>query len=172
MSTENDTLNAVTMLFGHLLTNAAQIFDDIRTYWSPDAVKRVTGREITGIAKNGMIHLINSGPASLDGTGRQLLDGKSAMKPIWDISEQEVQACLEATKLFPAVDFFRGGVYSTDFQTVGGMPVTMARLNIIAGIGPVLQIAEGYTVDFRKIFTMCSIKGRILHSRPHGLYLI
>ncbi|MDQ1914099.1 L-fucose isomerase [Paenibacillus sp. GD4] len=147
LSTENDTLNAVTMLFGHLLTDAAQIFADVRTYWSPDAVKRVTGHELTGLARHGMIHLINSGPAALDGTGRQRKDGKAAMKPFWEITEQEVKACLEATAWCPAVDFFRGGGFSTDYQTAGGMPVTMARLNLIQGLGPVLQLAEGYTVD-------------------------
>jgi L-fucose isomerase len=145
MSTENDTLNAVTMLFGHLLTDAAQIFADVRTYWSPDAVKRVTGQELTGPASKGIIHLINSGPASLDGTGEQRIDGKPAMKPFWDITEDEVKKCLEATEWCPAVDFFRGGGYSTDYLTAGGMPVTMARLNMVENLGPVLQLAEGYT---------------------------
>lgn len=147
LATENDTLNAVTMLFGHLLTDAAQIFADVRTYWSPDAVKRVTGHTLEGKAANGIIHLINSGPAALDGTGRQTRDGKPVMKPFWEISEQEVQACLDATKWCPAVDFFRGGGFSSDFTTREGMPVTMARVNLIAGVGPVLQIAEGYTVE-------------------------
>ncbi len=147
ISTENDALNGITMLFGHLLTNAAQIFADVRTYWSPDAVKRVTGKSLTGLAENGVIHLINSGPAALDGTGRQTIDGQPAMKPFWDITEEEVRQCLEATRWCPAVDFFRGGGYSTDFLTRGGMPVTMARINLIKGLGPVMQIAEGYTVD-------------------------
>jgi L-fucose/D-arabinose isomerase len=147
LATENDTLNGITMLLGHLLTNAAQIFADVRTYWSPEAVKRVTGHQLAGRAENGIIHLINSGPAALDGTGRQTIDGQPAMKPFWDITEQEVQACLDATKWCPAVDFFRGGGYSTDFTTREGMPVTMARINLIAGVGPVLQLAEGYTVE-------------------------
>lgn len=148
VSTENDTLNAVTMLFGHLLTNSAQLFADVRTYWSPDAVERVTGHKLTGAAANGVIHLINSGPASLDWTGAQTAaDGTPAVKPYWDITEQEAQACLDATLWRPAVDFFRGGGFSTDFTTKGGIPVTMARVNLIAGIGPVLQIAEGYTVE-------------------------
>lgn len=147
ISTENDTLNAITMLFGHLLTNAAQIFADVRTYWSPDAVKRVTGHELAGIAHNGIIHLINSGPAALDGTGQQQLNGKPAMKPFWEITEGEVGKCLGATSWCPAVDFFRGGGYSTDFLTQGGMPVTMARINLVKGLGPVLQLAEGYTAD-------------------------
>jgi L-fucose isomerase len=147
VATENDTLNGITMLFGHLLTNAAQIFADVRTYWSPDAVKRVTGHELTGPAQNGIIHLINSGPAALDGTGQQTIDGQPAMKPFWEITEGEVKACLEATRWCPAVDFFRGGGFSTDFTTKAGMPVTMARINLVAGIGPVLQLAEGYTVE-------------------------
>lgn len=147
LATENDTLNGITMLFGHLLTDAAQIFADVRTYWSQDAVKRVTGHTLTGIAANGVIHLINSGPATLDGTGRQTINGKPAMKPFWDIKEEEVQACLDATRWCPAVDFFRGGGFSTDFTTKAGMPVTMARINLVTGVGPVLQLAEGYTVE-------------------------
>lgn len=147
LATENDTLNAVTMLLGHMITNSAQIFADVRTYWSPEAVRRVTGRELTGLAQNGVIHLINSGPASLDGTGRQTVNGKPAMKPYWDITREESQKCLDATLWCPAVDFFRGGGFSTDFQTTGNMPVTMARINIVKGLGPVLQLAEGYTVD-------------------------
>jgi L-fucose isomerase len=147
ISTENDTLNGITMLFGHLLTDAAQIFADVRTYWSPEAVHRVTGHKLQGMAENGIIHLINSGPAALDGTGCQTIDGKPAMKPFWDITEQEVNECLEATKWCPAVDFFRGGGFSTDYTTKAGMPVTMARINLIQGLGPVLQLAEGYTVE-------------------------
>lgn len=147
ISTENDTLNGVTMLFGHLLTNSAQIFADVRTYWSPEAVNRVTGKEMTGMASNGIIHLINSGPAALDGTGQQQKDGKPAMKPFWEISEKEVNQCLEVTEWCPAVDFFRGGGFSTDYTTRGEMPVTMARINLVKGLGPVLQLAEGYTVE-------------------------
>lgn len=147
LATENDTLNAVTMLFGHLLTNAAQIFADVRTYWSPDAVKRVTGHTLEGAAQHGVIHLINSGPASLDGTGRMTTDGRPAMKPFWDITEAEAKQCLDATRWCPAVDFFRGGGFSTDFTTCAGMAVTMARINLISGVGPVLQLAEGYTVE-------------------------
>lgn len=147
LATENDTLNGITMLFGHLLTDAAQIFADVRTYWSPDAVERVTGYRLTGKAENGIIHLINSGPAALDGTGRQTAGGAPAMKPFWEIGEEEVRACLEAVKWCPAVDFFRGGGFSTDYTTQAGMPVTMARINLVAGLGPVLQLAEGYTVE-------------------------
>ncbi|MEK0316821.1 L-fucose isomerase [Cohnella sp. 56] len=147
LATENDTLNAVTMLFGHLLTNSAQIFADVRTYWSPDAVKRVTGYTLEGQAAGGVIHLINSGPAALDGTGRQTKDGQPVMKPFWEITEQEVQDCLGATEWCPAVDYFRGGGFSSDFTTRAGMPVTIARVNLVAGVGPVLQLAEGYTVE-------------------------
>lgn len=147
LATENDNLNGITMLFGHLLTNAAQIFADVRTYWSPEAVKHVSGYEMTGLAKGGIIHLINSGPAAIDGTGEQTIDGKPAMKPFWDITEEEVEQCLGAVKWRGAVDFFRGGGFSTDFTTKSGMPVTMARINIIGGLGPVLQLAEGYTIE-------------------------
>ncbi len=148
VATENDALNGVAMLFGHLLTNTAQIFSDVRTFWSPESVKRVTGKELTGRAANGIIHLINSGSTTLDGTGKQRLEGKPIMKPFWDITEEEVKACLAATTWFPANrDYFRGGGYSSNFLTDGGMPVTMSRLNLVKGLGPVLQIAEGWTVD-------------------------
>lgn len=147
-ATENDSLNGVVMLFGHLLTNTAQIFSDVRTYWSPEAVKRVTGKELTGFAANGIIHLINSGATTLDGTGRQRLNGKPAMKEPWNINDEEIKACLAATTWAPANrDYFRGGGYSSNFLTQGGMPVTMSRLNMVDGLGPVLQIAEGWTVD-------------------------
>lgn len=148
VATENDACNAVPMLFGHLLTNTAQMFSDVRTYWSPESVERVSGMKLEGLAKNGIIHLINSGSTTLDGTGRQCIDGQPAMKPFWDISEQEVADCLEATTWFPANrDYMRGGGYSSNFLTKGGMPVTMSRINLIKGLGPVLQIAEGWTVD-------------------------
>jgi len=148
VATENDCLNGVCMLFGHLLTNIAQIFADVRTYWSPAAVKRVTGYELTGRAAGGMIHLINSGAASLDATGRMTVNGQPAMKPFWEITPDEVGQCLGAAEWYPAsVGYFRGGGYSSGFLTLGGMPVTMARLNLVKGLGPALQIAEGYTVD-------------------------
>jgi len=148
VATENDSLNGIVMLFGHLLTNTAQIFADVRTYWSPESVERVTGYNLTGAAENGLIHLINSGPATLDGTGQQEIDGKPAMKPFWEITEKEAAKCLEATSWRPAsVEYFRGGGYSSDFLTRGGMPLTMSRINLVKGIGPVLQIAEGYSVD-------------------------
>lgn len=148
LATENDNLNATSMLFGHLLTNTAQIFADVRTYWSPDAVERVTGKTLTGRAENGIIHLINSGPAALDGTGQQEIDGKPAMKPYWDITPDEVARSIDATEFCPADrGYFRGGGFSTRFKTRGEMPVTMSRINIIDGLGPALQIAEGWAVE-------------------------
>ena len=151
VATENDGLNGVCMMFGHLLTGTAQIFADVRTYWSPDAVKRVTGKDLTGKAANGIIHLINSGAAALDGTGRQMADGQPVMKPYWDITLKEAQECLDNTTWGPAeLGYFRGGGFSSTFLTMGEMPVTMTRLNIIDGIGPVFQIAEGYTVELEQ----------------------
>ena len=148
VSTENDTLNGVCMMLGHLITNSAQIFGDIRTYWSPDAVKRVTGQTLSGKAKDGVIHFINSGSATLDGTGRQTENQKPVMKPYWEITRDEAEACVEATRWYPANrEYFRGGGYSSQFLTRGEMPVTMSRINIIKGLGPVLQLAEGYAVN-------------------------
>jgi len=148
VATENDSLNAIAMLFGHLLTGTAQIFADVRTYWSAEAIKRVTGQNLTGVAQGGLIHLINSGPAALDGTGCQSIDGKPAIKPFWDITTGEVEKCLNATSWrYADLGYFRGGGYSTDFTTKGGMPVTMSRINLIKGLGPVMQIAEGYTAE-------------------------
>ena len=149
LATENDALNGTAMLFGYLLTNTAQIFADVRTYWSPEAVERVTGKPLTGKAANGIIHLINSGAATLDGSARQSdKDGNPAMKPFWEISDEEAQACLDATCWVPANrEYFRGGGFSSKFLTRQNMPCTMTRLNLIKGIGPVLQIAEGWTVE-------------------------
>lgn len=149
VATENDCCNGIAMLFGHLLTNTGQIFSDVRTYWSPEAVKRVTGKELTGRAAGGIIHLINSGATTLDGTGRQCdAEGNPVMKQPWDINEKDVEACLAATTWRPANrDYFRGGGFSSNFLSRGGMPVTMSRLNLVKGLGPVLQIAEGWTVD-------------------------
>lgn len=147
-ATENDSLNGVSMLMGYLLTNTAQIFSDVRTCWSPEAVKRVTGNKIEGIAENGIIHLINSGSAALDGTGQQEISRKPAIKPFWEITESEVKKCIDATLFRPAdLSYFRGGGFSTDFTTRAGMPVTMSRINLIKGLGPVMQIAEGYNVE-------------------------
>ena len=120
----------------------------MRTYWSPQAVRRVTGHELTGRAENGILHLINSGPATLDGTGHQFRDGKPVMKPYWDITPDEVEKCLNATTWHASmVEYFRGGGWSTRYKSLGEMPVTMCRVNLIDGLGPALQIAEGYTVD-------------------------
>jgi L-fucose isomerase len=146
VATENDALNGVSMLFGHLLTGTSQIFSDVRTYWSPEAVQRVTGWKPEGAAKDGFIHLINSGATTMDGTGKQKLNGKPAMKPYWEITPEEAGACLDATSWrYADLGYFRGGGYSSDFLTEGGMPVTMSRLNLVKGVGPVLQIAEGVT---------------------------
>lgn len=152
IATENDSLNAIPMLFGYLLTNRAQIFSDVRTFWSPEAVKRVTGKELSGLAKNGIIHLINSGPTTLDGSGQQTdQEGNPVMKPFWEITDEDMDACLRATEWCPGVlEYFRGGGYSSRFLTRGGMPVTMSRINLVKGLGPVLQIAEGYSVDIPK----------------------
>ncbi|MEK3792381.1 L-fucose isomerase [Paenibacillus sp. FSL R7-0204] len=148
VATENDSLNGVTMLFNYLLTNTAQIFADVRTFWSPAAVKRVTGYELEGAASGGLLHLINSGSAALDGTGEQSIDGKPAIKPFWDTTDEEAAACIAQTQFRPASqEYFRGGGFSTDYLTRGGMPVTMARLNLVKGLGPVLQLVEGYTVE-------------------------
>lgn len=149
LATENDALNGTAMLFSHLLTNKAQIFADVRTYWSPDAVERVTGKKLEGVASGGIIHLINSGAATLDGSGQQSDEnGQPVMKSFWDISEKEAQACLDSTIWVPANrEYFRGGGFSSKFLTRGGMPCTMVRLNLVKGLGPVLQIAEGWTVE-------------------------
>ena len=147
-ATENDSLNGASMLLGYLLTNTAQVFADVRTYWSPEAVRRVTGHTLEDRAAGGVIHLINSGPATLDATGRMERDGQPVMKPFWEIEEAEVGRCLEATTWYPAVTgYFRGGGYSSQFVSRGGMPMTMSRINLVAGLGPVLQLAEGWTVD-------------------------
>ena len=151
MATENDTLNGVSMLFNKLLTNTAQIFADVRTYWSPEAVKKATGYELEGAAKDGkgFIHLINSGAACLDACG-EVKDraGKPVIKPFWEMTEKDQLACLKATEWCPADNgYFRGGGFSSRYLTRGEMPATMVRLNLVKGIGPVLQLVEGYTVD-------------------------
>ena len=148
MATENDALNGIAMLFGHLLTGTAQIFSDVRTYWSPKAIKRVTGMELTGLAKEGIIHLINSGSSTMDGTGQQSINGEAVLKPFWKISEEEVEKCCSATKWDAVIrEYFPGGGFSSNFLTKGGMPMTMSRVNIVKGLGLVLQLAEGWTVD-------------------------
>ena len=148
MATENDALNGIAMLFGHLLTQTSQIFADVRTYWSPEAVKRVTGMELTGKAKDGMIHLINSGSASMDGTGQQESNGQPALKPFWEISEEEMEKCLTSTKWDAVInEYFRGGGFSSNFLTRGVMPMTMSRVNIIEDLGLVFQLAEGWAIN-------------------------
>lgn len=151
LATENDSLNGVSMLLGHLLTNTASIFSDVRTFWSPEAVKRVTGYTLEGRAAHGIIHLINSGATTLDATGQQSnKQGEPAMKPFWEINQDEVNKCLKATTWSPAnCGYFRGGGFSSNFLSKGGMPVTMSRINMIKGQGPVMQIAEGWTVDIQ-----------------------
>ena len=148
-ATEDDHLNAVSMLFGNLLTNTAQIFADVRTYWSPESIERVTGWKPEGMLKDGAIHLINSGACTLDATGEQTKDGQPVMKPFWEITEGEVDAMLKATKWGPSsLEYFRGGGYSSKLLSKAGMPVTMCRLNLVKGVGPVLQLAEGWTATF------------------------
>ena len=151
LATENDVLNGLGMLFMKLLTNKAQIFADVRTYWSGDAVKRVTGYEIEGKAKeaDGFIHLINSGAACLDACGEAKdADGNKVMKAWYDVTEEDQDAILKATTWNAADNgYFRGGGYSSRFLTQAEMPCTMIRLNLVRGLGPVLQIAEGWTVN-------------------------
>lgn len=148
VATENDTLNGVAMLFGHLLTNTAQGFSDVRTYWSPEAVKKASGYKLAGDAANGIIHLINSGSTTLDATGEQSVKGKPAMKPFWEIKPEEAEKCLGATKWPAAInEYFRGGGFSSCFTSKAGMPVTLSRVNLVKGLGPVLQLAEGFTVE-------------------------
>ncbi|MDR2600502.1 MAG: L-fucose isomerase [Oscillospiraceae bacterium] len=151
-ATENDSLNGISMLFTHLMDGAASIFADVRTYWSPDAVERVTGVKLDGLAKDGFIHLINSGAAALDGSGGSKNDNKeSTMKPWWDMTDIDIKACLDKTSWCPANNgYFRGGGFSSKFETEGTMPVTMLRLNLVDGLGPVMQIVEGYTIDLSK----------------------
>ena len=148
VATENDALNGASMLFGHLLTNTAQIFADVRTYWSPAAVKQISGQALEGMAENGLIHLINSGAATLDGTGQMTQAGQPVMKPWWEITPAEAEACLKATTWYPGVlEYFRGGGFSSGYLSRGGMPMTMCRINLVSGLGPTLQIAEGFSVD-------------------------
>lgn len=136
------------MLFGYLLTNTPQIFSDVRTYWSPESVKRVTGYELEGHAKDGFLDLRNSGSTTLDGAGKATRDGKPVIKPWWEVTEEDQKAALEATTFHPSgYEYFPGGGWSTHFRTSGEMPVTMCRINLVYGQGPVLQIAEGWTID-------------------------
>lgn len=149
LATENDSLNGTAMLMAHLLTNRPQIFSDVRTYWSPEAVKRVTGKELTGKAAPGIIHLINSGATTMDGCGQSSdAEGQPVMKPFWEMTDEDERRCLEHSQWMPADrDYFRGGGFSIHFVSRGDFPATMARINIVDGLGPVLQIAEGWVVD-------------------------
>jgi L-fucose isomerase len=148
VATENDAMNGVPMLFGYLLTNTAQMFSDIRTYWSPEAIKRVTRIKPDGMASNGVIHLINSGASALDFSGRQTKNNEPCIKPFWEITGKDAEACLNATQWPPAeTGYFRGGGFSSQFDTKGTMPITISRVNLVKGLGPVLQLAEGWTVE-------------------------
>lgn len=160
VATENDCLNGATMLMGHLLTGTAQIFADVRTYWSPAAVKKAAKYKLSGRAADGILHLINSGPAALDGTGEQRIKGKPAMKPFWEITPQEAANCLKATEWCNSIkEYFPGGGWSSRFRTRGGMPITAARINIVKGLGPALQIAEGWTVELpRKVHDILDMR--------------
>ena len=148
-ATENDTLNGVAMMLGTLVTGTAPCFHDVRTYWSPEACERVTGHKPTGVAKDGFIHLINSGATALDGSGAVTNDkGEHVMKPFWEMTDKDVNACLEATDWCRAnYEYFRGGGFSSHFRCAAEMPVTMLRVNIVEGVGPVLQLAEGWTAN-------------------------
>ena len=148
-ATENDTLNGAAMLLGTLVSNTAPCFHDVRTYWSPEACERVTGHRPGGVAKDGFIHLINSGATALDGSGAaKNAEGKGCMKPFWDMTPEDVSACLAATDWCRAnYEYFRGGGFSSHFRCRAEMPVTMLRVNMVDGVGPVLQIAEGWTAD-------------------------
>ena len=149
LATENDSLNGASMLLAHLLTNLPQIFSDVRTYWSPEAVKRVTGKELTGKAAPGIIHLINSGATTMDGCGQSTdSQGNPVMKTFWEMTDEDQKKCLENCWWMPADrDYFRGGGFSIHFVSKGDFPATMMRINIVDGLGPVLQIAEGWVVN-------------------------
>lgn len=151
-ATENDNLNGICLLFSNLLTGCAGIFADVRTYWSPKAVERVTGWKPEGEAEQGFIHLINSGAACLDASAAaKNSEGEGVMKPWWDMSDEDIDACLKATRWCPAeLCQFRGGGFSSQFHTEARMPLTFLRMNLVDGIGPVLQLAEGWSVTLPK----------------------
>lgn len=148
-ATENDTLNGVAMMLGTLISGSAPCFHDVRTYWSPEACERVTGKKPEGVAAEGFIHLINSGATALDGSGASKNEkGEPCMKPYWDMTEEDIKSCLDATDWCRAnFQYFRGGGFSSHFRCKAEMPVTMLRVNVVDGLGPVIQIAEGYTAD-------------------------
>lgn len=147
LATENDSLNGVTMLLGNLLTGTAQIFCDVRAYWSPESIGRMTDMPLPKEAGNGFIYLTNSGAAALDGSMGASRGGKPVMKPAWEMEEQDILSCLKETRWGAGkLATFRGGGFSSSYLSKGGVPLTMIRLNLIKGLGPVLQFAEGYSV--------------------------
>ncbi len=148
LATENDSLNGICMLLMWLLTNKASMFADVRTYWSDAAVKRATGKGLPKDAKAGIIHLLNSGSCCLDAAGEMKEKGQRVFKNWWDVTQKDIDATLKATKWVPAgVEYFRGGGFSSSFLTPKGLPLTMIRISIVKGQGPVLQIAEGWSVE-------------------------
>lgn len=151
VATENDSLNGASMLLNHLVSYGPQIFADVRTFWSPEAIVKASGKPLTPNTEKGLIHLKNSGSTTVDAAGEMHRDGKPVMKPFWEISDEEAKACLAGTKWCPAnLEYFRGGGFSSQFVTKGPMPITMTRINLIKGIGPILQIAEGMAVEIDK----------------------
>lgn len=148
-ATENDSLNGASMLLATLLTNKAPIFSDVRTYWSPEAVKRITGKKLQGKAKGGILHLLNSGASALDGTGAvKDENGSSIMKEFWAMSESDIQKCLDKTKWCRAnYEYFRGGGFSSRYASEGEMPLTTVRINLVEGVGPTIQLIEGFTCE-------------------------
>ena len=151
VATENDALNGVCMLLMYLLTNKASMFADVRTYWSDESVKRATGKGLKGAAKQGIIHLLNSGSCCLDAAGEMKENGKRVFKNWWEVTQKDIDATMKATKWVPAgVEYFRGGGFSSSFLTPEGMPLTMTRISYVKGQGPVLQIAEGWSVALDK----------------------
>ena len=151
VATENDHLNGIAMLFGKLLTGTAQGFADVRTFWSPEAIQRVTGWQPEGLAEHGLIHLINSGSVTLEAGGVCKVDGQPAIKRWFDITKEEAKACMASTKFcYADLGYFRGGGYSSQLLSEGGMPITLCRLNLVDGLGPVMQLAEGWTVEVPK----------------------
>jgi L-fucose isomerase len=171
-ATEDDHLNGISMLFNQLLTNRSQIFADVRTYWSPEAIERISGWKPDGILENGAIFLKNSGSCTLDGTGQQTdSEGNPVMKPFWEISDEEVEKMLDATTWYPAsLEYMRGGGFSSQFITKANMPVTMSRINIVKGLGPVLQIAEGWTATLpEEVFKL--IDGRTDKTWPSTFFV-
>ncbi len=148
LATENDALNGASMLFNYLLTNRPQIFSDVRTYWSPEAVERITGHKLKGRAAGGFLDLRNSGSTTLDGAFQATEDGKHVIKEFWNLTQEDCQAALDATTFHPATyEYFPGGGFSTHFRSAGEVPVTMCRINLVDGLGPVIQIAEGWSVE-------------------------